>query len=176
MSKQPEFKPPPFFYPVEADLFQPVASFRQSIKEGNHYYVRFEITRELWELFEEPDPGLHLRGPLYRVRDDASDETPADKEKAKEKPKREKKPPKESGPFASYWSILCHKRILESADLMTALDVSGGPAVVKTALYEVFQVDSLSDIAPVEFEKWCEGKGLAFLVTLSRNAAAEAGL
>src|SRR5581483_2492699 len=94
MSEQPSFKPPPFFRPVEVDLFNPKASFLQSVKEGNRYFVRFEITRELWELFEEPDPSLRLRGPLYRVYDDERDKTPEQVEAKPEKPKREKKPPK----------------------------------------------------------------------------------
>jgi hypothetical protein len=67
------------------------------------------------------------------------------------------------------------KRVLQSADLWQVLKVDSQKAV-KPALYEVFDVETLSDISPAEFEAWCEANGLTFLITLSRNAAAEAGL
>jgi hypothetical protein len=175
MSKQPEFKPPPFFYPVEADLFQPVASFRQSIKEGNHYYVRFEITRELWELFEEPDPGLHLRGPLYRVRDDASDETPADKEKAKEKPKREKKPEQPKGPHSSFWHSFCAGGRFNSLDLWQVLGAQDAKAA-EDALRQAFGVSSRTFISPQDFILWLDKNELNYLATQARRITAEAGL
>lgn len=174
MSNQPTFKPPPFFYPVEVDLANPNATFRQNVKEGNHYYVRFEVTPELWKLFEEPDPGLQLKGVLYRVKQDASDATPADLEKAA-KPKREKKPKPPKGEHGRYWQEMIKRGAFNSHELLEVLGTDGSdPAAVKGLFIDSMKVTSRTFISPQMFEAWAASYHLDNLITISRQAEVEA--
>jgi len=162
----------PLMKPTEVELLNPNASFRQS-KDGNRYWVKFEITRDLWELFEAPNPGLRLRGLVWIADDDESDRQVM--QDAIDKPaKKEKKAGKPKGEYGKFYQQLFKQWFFRNKDLRKVLDCEGLPIEddesVKGLLAEKFSVTSLSFVSPERLETWLEENGLTSLVTISRNA------
>lgn len=103
---------------------------------------------------------------------------------AREKQRKEKKrkaEKAEKGTFGRYWQAMFRHGALNHPGLREALkipDDQAGEQVVKEHLRAQFAVDSLTFIAPSEFEAFCDDGNhpvnLASLITISRQAAAEA--
>lgn len=171
----------PLVKPTEVELLNPCASFRQN-KDGNHYRVSFQVSRELWELFEAPNPGLRLRGMLWIADDDEGDREAMQQAIDKPaKPKKEKKPKPERGTWGKFWQAMYRHGALHHPGLPVALKMDDGPHTdgqIKEHLRAQFGVDSLTFVSPSEFETFCDDgnhpESLASLITISRQAAAEA--
>jgi hypothetical protein len=166
MSEQPSFKPPPFFRPTEVELWNPVATFRQT-KAGNVHRVSFEVSAELWELFREPDSGLRLRGPLWRADDDESDsramQEAIDKPEAKAKKEAKPKEPKLSGPYGKFWARLIgtpNLNFFAQPGLRAILDTLEGESD-KERLRRAFNVQSRAEISPERLKAWLREQGAA---------------
>lgn len=94
-----------------------------------------------------------------------------------EKKKREKKPKAEKlrGPYGRYWQAMYKHGALNSPDLPAALNTSEtGEKAIKQAIKDWFDVSSLTFLSPATFEDFCEHGQLHSLITISRQAEAEA--
>jgi hypothetical protein len=146
----------PLEKPTEVEFLNPVAGFRQA-KDGNFYWVKFQIDRDLWEIFEAPKPGMRIRGVVWEVEE-------------------AKKPKKTKGAFGKFWQSLfkagftSHPGVQAIIELVRQKQELDGDD--KAVLYKIFDTDSLTNISPERLIEYLNdmgdtqphGLGAAFLM------------
>ena len=143
-------------FEFEARNLQPKFARR---KIGDVYALNVELTEDQWEQIKLIPPGATLVGRLYWTMGD----DPQIAEKADKQIK---------GEYGKFWEAMCKKGLLNNLDLRQVLGQDdGSPQDTKRALYDAFNVCSLSEIHPAEFARWAAERRLVNLVVMAEQAA-----
>lgn len=128
------------------------------LKSGDIFLIELELAEEAWNQLRTVPENALLETVLWWHDGDPPLEQP--------------KPVKESkGPHGAYWHEMFRAGFQNYPDLIEVLDCAGPQ--IKLRLHDLFQVHSLNEVSPAQFEDFCAGKGLHSLITLSRQAQAK---
>lgn len=126
---------------------------------GDVYSLDIELDEGLWEQMKEVPRGAILSGKLYWTLGD-------DPEVVKKAEKKLK------GEWGEFWRGMCAKGILSSLDLRQVLNADAADEKgTKQALYDLFEVTSLSQIHPAEFSRWAAENQLNVIVMMADEVA-----
>lgn len=159
--------------PVLFDARNLIPKYRKA-RIGDVYSINCEVDEATWNQLKTIPAGVELTITLWWHNGDGDSGTVE-----VEKPKREKKPKPEKGTHGKYWQAMFRHGALNHPDLPQAVRIdegnfSEGEQGIKEALRATFEVSSLTFISPDDFDRWCDDRNMHSLITLSRQAAAEA--
>lgn len=141
---------------------------------GKVYRLSFEVDKETWDACELIPKTALIKGILWWEADEELPQPgphPEENCVDSECPihgTREPKPKEPKGPYSYYWEQLFRHGFNNFPDLIEVLECAGDQ--VRLRLHDVFNVPSLSQVSPEQFEQWCESENLISLITLSRQA------
>lgn len=144
------------------------------LKSGSIWLAEQEIERTTWDLLETIPPNAIIHhviwwsdgDPTGREKaepsplDDVPEAYPDDDGPAEPLPLPAEKWKPEKGPFGKYWAAMYAKGFDTFPELWKALGVSGMGDSVKKGLRNKFGVDSLTNVRPDRFERFCIDKNL----------------
>lgn len=145
--------------PVTFQARNPYPKFTR-LKSGDCYKVTLEVSEEDWNKLKTMPVNAILEVMLWHHDGDGVSVEEATG--AKEKPAK--------GMYGAYWQAMFASGFHQSPDIQQALRVEKAEQV-KEALHQLFDIDSLTYLAPRSFEEWADHNYLSMQVTLSRQAA-----
>lgn len=147
--------------PVRIEARNPKPGFKRLSKAGDIYTLNIEIQESAWNLLKTM-PETAMLDLILHWNDGDIVPPPAKKEQ-------------KSGEWGGYWHTMFKRGIQNDLELRASLEVSGmrGPNAVREALHVIFDVDTLREVSPDQFEEWAHEHQLEHLVTLSRLVVAD---
>lgn len=125
------------------------------LKAGDIFLVEYEVDESVWNSLRTVPENALLETVLWHHDGDPEPhDQPA---------------PEPKGPYSGFWRIMVIKGVTSYPDLQEKLDVTHDH--VWDALHGEFNVKSMSNVSPRQWETWVTENGLhEGLITMSRNA------
>lgn len=139
--------------PVEIEALNPRVYFRQPAI-GNVYELKLAITEDLWRGCKDIPRDAVVKGILWWEPSGYVAHSPI--------------PEAEKGPWGDFWYNMFRKGFQFAEQTMEALEVDTADRV-HDKLHEVFNVQSLTHLAPDVFMKWARDNEIWYLVLMAEQ-------